>query len=85
MAKAVANLKKPSPPPVESVTLTLTEDECAALVSVLRKISGSGYGPRGTMDGILQAIVQAFNTVGRCVPYEKFEGKLHGYLDFKDY
>lgn len=85
MAKAVANLKKPSPPPVESVTLTLTEDECAALVSVLRTISGSPHGPRGIMDGILRAVVQAFDTADRCVPYEKFQSKLHGCLNFTEF
>lgn len=64
MAIATAKLKEPVVQPLESVTLTLNEDEVKTLIAILNRIGGSPWhSPRMHADSINHALHDALQSV----------------------
>jgi hypothetical protein len=65
MAMATVKLKPPVVQPIESVTLTLDEDEVKTLIAILNRIGGSpNYSARKYSDKIRSALHDELNRIG---------------------
>ncbi len=65
MATAIAKLKPPVAQPIESVTLTLDEDEVKTLIAILNRIGGSpNHSARKYSDKISSALHGELHMVG---------------------
>ena len=65
MAMATVKLKPPVAQPIESVTLTLDEDEVKTLIAILNRIGGSpNHSARKYTDAISSALYAELDRIG---------------------